>query len=115
MADRGHTHRHTVLRRPRLADVRATPAAFAGLEVVLEGEYFAATLPPDLPPDAPRLGQWVRDASGAALWVRNATPDVGQGIADGAWVQVLGELKVEQGWPFVQVSLVRPLAVDGGS
>ena len=101
---------------PRLADVRATPAAFAGLEVVLEGEYFAATLPPDLPPDAPRLGQWVlRDASGAALWVRNATPDVGQGIADGAWVQVLGELKVEQGWPFVQVSLVRPLAVDGGS
>lgn len=101
---------------PSLAEVRAAPSAFAGLEVAIEGEYFVTDLPADLPADAPHLGQWVlRDASGASLWVRNATPDVGQGIEQGNRVQVLGLLKVEQGWPFLEVSLVRPLAASSGS
>ncbi len=101
---------------PSLAEVRAAPAAFAGLEVVLEGEYFVTNLPADLPGDAPRLGEWVlRDASGASLWVRNDTPELGQDITEGGSVQVLGVLKVEQGWPFLQVSLVRPSTPDGGS
>lgn len=101
---------------PSLAEVRAAPTAFAGLEVVLEGEYFGTNLPADLPADAPRLGQWVlRDASGASLWVRNDTPELGQGITEGSSVQVLGVLKVEQGWPFLQVSLVRPVTPNGGS
>ncbi len=101
---------------PSLAEVRAAPAAFAGLEVVLEGEYFVANLPPELPAHAPRLGQWVlRDASGASLWVRNATPAVGQGIEEGNPVQVLGVLKIEQGWPFLEVSWMRPLVQDSGS
>lgn len=101
---------------PSLAEVRAAPAAFTGLEVVLEGEYFVATLPPGIPIEAPHLGQWVlRDASGASLWVRNATAELGQGIAEGSPVQVLGVLKVEQGWPFLEVSRVRPLVADGGS
>lgn len=101
---------------PSLAEVRASPNAFAGLEVVVEGEYFAAGLPADLPADAPHLGQWVlRDASGASLWVRNANPEVGQGIEEGSSVQILGVLKVEQGWPFLEVSLVRLLPRANGS
>ncbi|MFZ1596627.1 MAG: hypothetical protein WAW26_12290, partial [Anaerolineae bacterium] len=98
---------------PALADVRAAPAAFAGREVVMTGAYLTSAAG-DLPADAPRLGQWVlRDSSGASVWVRNASADLTQGLLDGSEVQVFGLLKMEQGWPFLEVRFVQALPAAG--
>ena len=98
---------------PSLADVRAAPAAFAGREVVMTG-FFLSAAPGDLPSDAPRLGQWVlRDSSGASVWVRNASADLTQDLQEGAEVQVFGLLKMEQGWPFLEVRFVQALPAGG--
>ena len=98
---------------PALADVRAAPAAFAGREVVMTGAYLTSAAG-DLPADAPRLGQWVlRDSSGASVWGRNASADLTQGLLDGSEVQVFGLLKMEQGWPFLEVRFVQALPAAG--
>ena len=98
---------------PSLADVRAAPAAFAGREVVMTGAFLTAAAG-DLPADAPRLGQWVlRDSSGASVWVRNASADLTQGLENGSEVQVFGLLKMEQGWPFLEVRFVQALSAAG--
>ncbi len=98
---------------PSLADVRAAPTAFTGRIVVMTGIYLTSA-PGDLPADAPRLGQWaLRDQSGASVWVRNAADAptaLTDGLTAGSEVQVFGLLKVEQGWPFLEVSFVQPLA-----
>ncbi len=92
---------------PALADVRAAPAAFAGREVVMTGVYLTSA-PGDLPADAPRLGQWVlRDDSGASVWVRNASANLTQDLQAGSDVQIFGRLKMEQGWPFLEVRSCR--------
>ena len=98
---------------PALADVRAAPAAFAGREVVMTGVYLTSA-PGDLPADAPRLGQWVlRDDSGASVWVRNASADLTQDLQVGSDVQIFGRLKMEQGWPFLEVRAVQALPTTG--
>lgn len=98
---------------PALADVRAAPAAFAGREVVMTGVYLTSA-PGDLPANAPRLGQWVlRDDSGASVWVRNASANLTQDLQAGSDVQIFGSLKMEQGWPFLEVRAVQALPTTG--
>ncbi|MBK7201203.1 hypothetical protein [Candidatus Amarolinea dominans] len=101
----------TTMRRPW--PMYAAPAAFAGRR----GRH-DRRLPDlragDLPADAPRPGQWVlRDSSGASVWVRNASADLTQGLLDGSEVQVFGLLKMEQGWPFLEVRFVQALPAAG--